>query len=197
MRKLIVCNIMSLNGYYEGPGKDIMALPVDHPFHAYNLERLGTASTLLLGRRTYEAFRGYWPSIAEDESQRPVWREISRLLNTIEHVVISDRLTAEMTQPWQHLTKIVRRADAYDEVVNLKRSEGKDILVFGSHVLWNDLLTSDLVDELHLIVGALILSDGTPTFELQSPVSLTPKDVRILESSRNILIRYAVDRGSV
>jgi hypothetical protein len=40
MRKLIVCNIVSLDGYYTGPGNDIMALPLDEAFDAYNAERL-------------------------------------------------------------------------------------------------------------------------------------------------------------
>jgi hypothetical protein len=39
-RNLIVCNIMSLDGYYEGPGRDVMVLPMDENFDAYNAERL-------------------------------------------------------------------------------------------------------------------------------------------------------------
>jgi len=60
MRKLIVTNAMSLDGYYEGPGKDVMALfdyrwayPTDESFDAYNAERLRAADTLLLGRVSY------------------------------------------------------------------------------------------------------------------------------------------------
>ena len=40
MRNLIVCNIVSLDGYYEGPGGDVMALPFDQGFNEYNAERL-------------------------------------------------------------------------------------------------------------------------------------------------------------
>ena len=57
MRKLVVSNAMSLDGYYEGPGKNVMALfdyrldyPTDESFDAYNAERLREADTLLLGR---------------------------------------------------------------------------------------------------------------------------------------------------
>jgi len=56
-RKLIVTNKMSLDGFYEGPGKNVMALfdyrwdyPMDESFDAYNAERLRAAGTLLLGR---------------------------------------------------------------------------------------------------------------------------------------------------
>ena len=49
MRKLIVCNIMSLDGYYTGPGNNIMVMPMDEACDAYNAERLRAADMLLLG----------------------------------------------------------------------------------------------------------------------------------------------------
>jgi hypothetical protein len=45
MRKLVVCNIMSLDGYYTGPGDDVMVMPMDEAFDAYNAERLRAADT--------------------------------------------------------------------------------------------------------------------------------------------------------
>src|SRR5512145_431358 len=103
MRKLIVCNIMSLDGYYEGPGKNVMALfdyrfeayPADESFDAYNAERLRAADTLLLGRVSYELFKGYWPPVADDPNASPIARVISRLNNAIDKVVISDSLTSQ------------------------------------------------------------------------------------------------------
>jgi dihydrofolate reductase len=101
MHKLIVSNIVSLDGYYEGASKNIMdlfsyrfeAYPADQSFDAYNAERLHTADTLLLGRISYEEFRSYWPPVAEDPDAAPIEREISRLNNAIEKVVVSDALT--------------------------------------------------------------------------------------------------------
>jgi dihydrofolate reductase len=142
LRKLIVSNMMSLDGYYEGPGKNVMALfdyrwnyPTDESFDAYNAERLRAADALLLGRVSYDGFKSFWPSVAEDPDATPIQREISRLDNAIDKVVISDSLTSEETDPW-HNTSIIGRADAHGRIAELKGQTGKDILVFGSRTLW-------------------------------------------------------------
>src|SRR5262249_25542420 len=71
MRNLIVCNIMSLDGYCEGPGGNVMALPMDGFFDEHNLERLRAADTPLLGAATYMALKGYWPAVAENPVVSP------------------------------------------------------------------------------------------------------------------------------
>jgi dihydrofolate reductase len=190
-RKLIVCNIISLDGYYEGPGKNVMALPFDEAFSEYNVERLRAADTLLLGRASFEGFKGYWPPVADDPTARPVEREISRRNNAIDKVVISDRLTPAQTAPW-HNTRIVKRADAHDQIAALKRGPGEEILVFGSHTLWNDLLIAGLVDELNLMIGPALLGGGTPVFEGGLPVALRLLESRTLANSELVLVRYGL-----
>jgi dihydrofolate reductase len=189
MRKLIVVNIISLDGYYEGPGKDVLALPFDDAFSDYNVERLRAADTLLLGRRSFEGFRDYWPPVAERGDVRPVEREISRLNTAIDKVVVSDSLMPEDTAPWTN-TRIVARAEAHEVIARLKQTSGGDILVFGSHTLWNDLIAAGLVDELHLMVGPALLGGGTPMFEGDSPVRLRLLESRTLDRSELVLVRY-------
>ena len=200
MRKLIVSNMMSLDGYYEGPGKNVMALfdyrwdyPTDESFDAYNAERLHAADTLLLGRVSYDGLKSFWPSVADDPDATPLQREISHLNNAIEKVVISDTLTSEETDPW-HNTRIIGRADAHERIAELKRQLGKDILVFGSRTLWKDLLANDLVDELHLMIGPVVLGAGTPVFDEQPAVTLRLIDTRTWDGSGNVLLRYEVPR---
>lgn len=190
MRKLIVSNMASLDGYSAGPGKDTSVLPMDEAFDAYNAERLRAADTMLLGRVTYDMFRGFWPSVANDPSASATNREISRLMNAMEKVVISDTITSAQTEPW-HNTRIISRADAHEQLAQLKRETGKEIFVGGSHTLWNDLLAHGLVDELHLMIGAVILGAGTPIFEGTRGVSLQLIDMRRWDGSENLLVRYA------
>ncbi len=202
MRRLVVCNAISLDGYYEGPDKNVMALfdyrwtyPTDESFDAYNAGRLRAADTLLLGRVSYEGFKSFWPSVADDPNARPLQREISRLDNAIDKVVVSDSLTAEETAPW-HNTRIISRADAHEQIAELKRQAGEDILVFGSRTLWSDLLVHDLVDELHLMIGPVLVGAGTPVFDGNPPVSLRLIDTRTWDDSGNILVQYEVRRQS-
>jgi len=112
-----------------------------------------------------------WQMIPTSRPHIAHW-EISRLDNAIDKVVISDSLTPEQTEPWQHNTRIIGRADAHEQIAQLKRQTGKDILVFGSRTLWNDLLANDLVDELHLMLGSVVLGAGTPVFDHLPAVSL-------------------------
>jgi dihydrofolate reductase len=192
MRKLIVTNIVSHDGFYEGPGKNVMVLPMDQHFDAYNTERIQAADTLLLGRASFDLFRSFWQAMADSPEASPAHREFATLENAIDKVVVSDSLTPDDTDPWRDTTRIVRRDDARAAIAELKEGPGRDILMFGSHILWNDLLEEGLVDELHLIVGSVVLRAGTPLFETATAPALDLIDTRTWEDSDNVLVRYAV-----
>ena len=200
MRKLIVCLLMSLDGYVSGEGDDITVMPLDDSFSEYNVRRMRTASTLLMGSTTYRGMLSYWPDIERDQSQPPVEREISSINNRVEKVVVSDSLTPEGTGVWRDLTEIVGRGDAHRRVAELKNQDGDDILMFGSVTLWNDLLAAGLVDELHLMIGAGAIGAGKPAF--LSPYGGQAFDGQLslieasqLEGSQNALLTYDVSEG--
>jgi dihydrofolate reductase len=203
MRKLVIANIISLDGYVAGAGGNVMALPMDGFFDEYNLERQREADTLLLGATTYLGLKGYWPAVAEDPTRSPavaadpgvadLHREIGQRNNTIQKVVVSDSLSAANTAPWTDTTVIVPRAEMHQAVADLKDQPGAEILVFGSRTLWNTLLAAGLVDELHLMIGAAALGGGTPAFAGPAP-ALELLDVRRRDGSQNVLLRYQVLR---
>jgi dihydrofolate reductase len=159
---------------------------MDEAFDAYNAERLRAADTLLLGRATFEGFRSFWRSVAEDRTARPVLREISRRDSEIEKVVVSGSLSPAQTKPWRAITRILRRSEAHRQIARLKRRNGGEILVFGSRTLWNDVLAHTLVDEVHLVGGGMPIFDGKP------PVALRLGSTRTWDVSGKVLVRYEV-----
>ena len=197
---------MSLDGYVEGPGGNVLDLPMDEFFDEHNLERLRAADALLLGARTYLGLKAYWPAVAENPTLSPavvnnpqvaeLHRETGRRNNEIQKVVVSDSLTVNDLPPWTDTTTIVRRADAYEAVAGLKARQGKDILMFGSRMLWNDLLAAGLVDELHLMLGAAVLGGGTAAFGTDPVRPLRLLETRRREGSDNLLLRYEVPARS-
>jgi dihydrofolate reductase len=199
MRKIIVANIISLDGYYEGPGKNVMALfdyrvkeyPNDDSFDVYNAERLRSADTLLLGHKSFKMLAKYWPTVADNPNVSSVEKEISKRMNAIEKVVISDNLPIKKSDPWQN-TRVVGTKEAHKEIVKLKQQKGKDILIFASHYLWNDLLDAGLVDELHFVISPIVMGSGTPIFTKKPSVSLRLIDALTKKRAGTVIVQYEV-----
>jgi dihydrofolate reductase len=195
MRKLVISMITSLDGFHEGPGNDVMALPFDEAFSPYNLERLRTADTLLLGRRGFEGFSQYWSRVVDDPSEPELEREIGRRNREMQKVVVSDTLRLDPDAPWARTTRVVSRAEAASEVAALRRGDGGDILAFGGATMWNPLLEAGLVDELHVLVGPALLGDGTKLYA-GARASLRLLEARVLPDSQLVLLRYDATRGA-
>src|SRR5438876_8371095 len=111
MRKLIVSNLVSLDGYYEGKDRNLNALfdyfhedyAGDQSFDHYNTERMRAADTLLLGGRSaFLGNKGYWSGVPNDPKATVIRREFAGLIKSIEKVVVSDKLTAEELAPWEN-----------------------------------------------------------------------------------------------
>lgn len=93
--------------------------------------------------------------------------------------------------PWAGTTRIIKRKEAHDEIAKLKERKGKEIVIWGSCTLWSDLIVHGLVDELHLIVGAAILGEGTRTFK-DYAASIRRIETHAFDGSDNVLLRYEV-----
>ncbi|MEP7292077.1 MAG: dihydrofolate reductase family protein [Chloroflexota bacterium] len=203
MRKLIVCNFVTVDGYYEAKNKDIEPLFEYYPeeysgdqnFDHYNADRLRAADTLLLsGRTSFLGNKSYWTGVPNDPNATPIRREFAGLMASVEKIVVSDKLTTEDLAPWEQTTRIVKVADTIAEIAALKQQPGRDILVLLSRILWNNLLVHDLVDELHLTIFPIIAGDGIPLFDAQPGVTLNLISSRTWQGSGNVLICYKVSR---
>ena len=148
-----------------------------------------------MGRVSFELFQSFWPKVAENPTSDE-WthaqRDLAQAGKSVKGIVVSDTLQSD----WQNL-RILRRRDAYAQLAELKRQEGKALLVTGSRTLWNDLLAHDLVDEIHLLIGNLVLGQGVPVFVSKTPAALRLIDTRRWENSNNGLLRYEVLHQSV
>lgn len=181
MRRLVVWNMMTLDGCFEG------RTPWDLGFHetvwgdelqAFSLEQGKEIGTLLFGRRTYEGMAAYWTTATG---------AVADMMNSIEKAVATRTLDAAT---WNN-TRLLK-GDAVEAVRGLKAEDGKDIYVFGSADLLASLLATGLVDEYRLCVVPVVLGRGNPLFK--------PQDQQIrmrLESARplttgGVILTYAV-----
>jgi dihydrofolate reductase len=111
------------------------------------------ADGFLVGRRTFEDLRGYWPQQTDDATG------ITDYLNTVQKYVVS----STMTDPaWQNST--ILTGDPVEEVRALKQQPGRDIVVTGSIMLCHTLIAAGLVDEFRLFGYPLVQGRGRRLF---------------------------------
>ena len=98
MRKIIVYNLISLDGYHAGPGNEVSVMfpmMADKVFNAYTAERLRAADTFLVGRVSFELFNSFWPKVAQNpdaDEWTAEQRAISQAGQSVPTVVVSDTL---------------------------------------------------------------------------------------------------------
>ena len=189
MAKLIVSILSSLDGYCAGPGGTLAGLPMDAAFGIHNLDCMRRAGTLLFGATTFPMFEAYWPNVDRGPGSEPVQREIAERVAAARKLLVSDSLGVRPDSPWAD-TEVIRRAQARARIAQLKAAPGPDLLIFGSHLLYNGLLAHGLVDELHLLVGNVLLGEGVPTFEPGLAQRWLLLDQRRLPGSDTVALHY-------
>lgn len=156
MRDLIVTQNITLDGVIEAT--DGWFDPADGEDSSDLIEEITrqreAADAFLVGRRTFEDMRGFWPQQTDDQTG------ISDYLNAVSKYVVSSTL---QDPRWQHTT--VLRGPVRDDVRKLKEQPGKDIVSTGSIRLVHELIAADLVDEYRLFVYPTVVGKGRRLFE--------------------------------
>lgn len=161
MRKLIMWNILTLDGYFEGEKN--WDLSFHETIWGPELEKLGkkqlhSADYLIFGRVTYEGMAAYWTK-AEGENA-----ETAKLMNSIPKLVFSRTLNSA---GWHNSTLINDNASA--EISRLKAQGSGDMYVFGSADLSTKFINDDLFDEYRIGIAPVILGKGKPLFHQGLP----------------------------
>ena len=177
MAKLIMWNLMTLDGFVEGPDRDI-SWHFDvrgEELEKLSIEQLQSAGGLMFGRVTYELMANHWPTATG---------EVADFMNASPKYAFSRTLKRS---DWNNTE--VFSADVPDTVARLKRESAKDIFLFGSADLAASLIPHGLIDEFRIAVNPLILGGGAPLFKQGERMKLKLLDARPL-STGIVILRY-------
>ncbi len=185
MRKVFLFNLVTLNGFFEGPNQDISWHHVDEEFNEFAVNQLHEIGTLLFGRVTYRLMASYWPTgLAKTDD--PI---VAGLMNDMQKIVFSKTLDKA---EWKN-SKLVK-GDPAAEVSKLKQQSGKDIAIFGSSNLAVTLAERDLIDEYRILVNPVFLGEGAPLLKgIKDNIELKLLQARTFKSG-NVLLSYAPAR---
>lgn len=184
MSKLIMWNLLSVDGYFEG-GK---SWELDwHPYiwgdelERFSLDQLRTAERLLFGRVTYEGMAAYWQAATGEDAG---------FMNRLPKVVFSRTLKRA---EWAN-TRLVE-GDPIAEIEELKRQGDGNMFVFGSATLSATLTEHGLFDEYRLAIAPVLLGRGRALFEpFSRRLRLQLLEARSL-SNGGIILRYEPHRS--
>lgn len=191
MRRLIVTELLTLDGVMDSPGGG------DHPAAGWTMREVdfdpavfeikgreqAEATAMLMGRVTYEEFAPVWPSMTEDFAG----------YNAMPRYVVSTTLPGP-TAPWGEDTVDV--LGSLDDVRRLMDGDGGPIIVHGSATLVQALLAARLVDRLHLLVFPVVLGFGKRLWAPNGPeVKLTAREAQTYANGVTKLV-YDVVRDS-
>jgi dihydrofolate reductase len=149
---------VSLDGFMEGPNRDIDWHLVDDELHTHMNEELGAMSAFLSGRVVHEMMAAFWPTADQDPAApRPmaefaaIWREMPKFVYS---------RTLDEQQDWN--TTVLREVDP-EQIRRLKEQPGGDMVVSAGD-LANELMRLGLVDEVRLYVNPVVIGAGKPMF---------------------------------
>ena len=159
MRKLIVFNHVSIDGYFTGDNGDFRWAHTgsdDPEFQAFVAGNASGEGQLLFGRITYDLMAGYWPTPMADQ-QNPV---VAKAMNNMQKVVFSRTMKKAS---WNN-TKLVSN-DIVSEIRKMKNESGPGMVIMGSGRIISQLAQEQVIDEYQVIVNPVALGKGRTMFD--------------------------------
>ena len=183
MRKVIYSLMVSLDGFIEGPNRELDWAIIDEELHTYINDQQSAIDTYLYGRRTYEVMVDYWPTADTNPFAPEYVVEFARIWKNIPKIVFSKTLEQVA---WN--ARLVRDNIA-EEIAKLKEQPGKDMVLGGAGIA-STFMRLGLIDEYALFVYPLILGSGTRLFPaLDDTVNLRLVETRTFGSGV-VFLRY-------
>lgn len=184
MRRLVVFNMVSLDGYFVDAHGDMTwahADPADTEWNAFVSGNAQGGGVLLFGRKTYEMMASFWPTPAASQAN-PV---VAKRMNALPKVVFSRTLDKAT---WRNTTLV--RADPASHVSSMKAEPGDGLAVLGSGTIVSHLTGRGLIDEYQIVVIPVILGRGRTMFDgVEKQTRLKLIDTRRFGNG-NVLLRY-------
>jgi len=184
MRKLIVFNHISLDGYFTDANGDMRFAqnPVpDAEWDAFVAGNAGGGGTLIFGRVTYDLMVSFWPTPLAAQ-QMP---DVARQMNSLPKVVFSRTMNAAS---WNN-TKLVKH-DMAGEIRKMKQADGDGMVIFGSGTIVSQLSQEGVIDEYQIVVDPVALGKGRTMFAgLKEQLSLKLKTAQMFNNG-NVLLCY-------
>jgi dihydrofolate reductase len=188
--RIVVTEFVSLDGVMEAPGGESFKYPGwsfefdrGEDGNQFKLDETRQADALLIGRRTYESFAGAWPKREGEFADK---------FNSMPKFVVSTTLG----EPEWNNTTVLDSGDAISQVRELKEQFDGELQVPGSHRLVQDLIESDLVDQINLMVFPVILGTGKKVFEEKAERrSLRLTESKVVGDGVLVLIYERADKG--
>lgn len=160
MRKIKLQMQMTLDGFVGGVNGELdwMVWDWDAVLKNYVTDLTNTADTILIGRATGEGMAVYWPTVPgnPESSEEDKW--IAGKLNSLPKVVFSRTITSIN---WTN-TRVAN--DILEEVRELKKEPGKDIIIYGGAGIVSSFIRENLIDEYHLFINPVIIGKGKTIF---------------------------------
>ncbi|MFD4705407.1 dihydrofolate reductase family protein [Gottfriedia sp. NPDC058432] len=162
MRNVILFLHSSLDGFVEGPNgaMDIGWVSYNEELEKHAREILSTVDTVLWGRGTYQMMENYWTSVPSNPEASEYEIEHAKWIEETSKVVFST--TLEKAE-WNNSRLIKENIE--EEIKNIKKQPGKDIIILGSPRFGHSLMELDLIDVIKITISPVIIGSGLPLFK--------------------------------